>query len=195
MTGQPDDPAHDLALVRAVLRHEEVAVDEFADRLRSVARIAQAQNAKMGHPLDSHDLADVVQDTIVVILKKLDLFVGTGPLDGWIFRVCCLEFLNGVRRRRRRLGRVDLAETPLPDPATASERERMVEREQLYKALDRVGGVEAEAVRMKHFDGLTFDQIGGRLGLSPNTIKTRYYRGLARLETALLGERGEELSA
>jgi NAD(P)-dependent dehydrogenase (short-subunit alcohol dehydrogenase family) len=40
---------------------------------------------------------------------------------------------------------------------------------------------EADVIRMKHFEDLTFEEIGTRLGNSINTVKTRYYRGISRL--------------
>lgn len=182
MTEPNTGSAYELALVRAVLADEEPAIEEFSHRLECVPRILSAQNARFGRPLDEHDLADVVQDTIVIILQKLRLFRGEGPLEGWIFRICCLEYLNSVRRRRRRKPVVDVQELPVPDAQIAKEERQMQDRETLYKALERLDPIEADAVRMKHFEGLTFEQMAERTGVSANTMKTRYYRGLERLE-------------
>ena len=45
---------------------------------------------------------------------------------------------------------------------------------------------------MKHFEELTFPEIGKRIGMPANTAKTRYYRGLAKLETLMRGHRDRE---
>ena len=45
---------------------------------------------------------------------------------------------------------------------------------------------------MKHFEELTLDQIGQRLQMHPNTVKTRYYRGLAALRDRLASVVREE---
>ena len=42
-------------------------------------------------------------------------------------------------------------------------------------------------VRLKHFEGLTFTQMGELLGLSANTVKSRYYRGICWLRRRLRG--------
>ena len=52
-------------------------------------------------------------------------------------------------------------------------------------ALERLDPVDADVVRLKHFEELTVEEIGGRLGLPTNTAKTKYYRGLGRLHEAL----------
>jgi DNA-directed RNA polymerase specialized sigma24 family protein len=45
---------------------------------------------------------------------------------------------------------------------------------------------------MKHFEERTFEEIAAALGASPNTIKSRYYRGMLELRRILEsgGERG-----
>jgi RNA polymerase sigma factor (sigma-70 family) len=56
-----------------------------------------------------------------------------------------------------------------------------VDEERLEHLLETLGGQEAELLRLKHFEGMTFQQIGQHLSLSPNTAKAVYYRGLRRL--------------
>ena len=46
---------------------------------------------------------------------------------------------------------------------------------------------------LKHFEELTFESIGHYLGLSENTAKTRYYRGLRRMQGLLRATRAEEI--
>jgi DNA-directed RNA polymerase specialized sigma24 family protein len=46
-------------------------------------------------------------------------------------------------------------------------------------------------IRAKHFDGLTFDEIGARLGIPSNTAKTHYYRGIERMRPLLSSMREE----
>lgn len=193
MTIEPSafDRSTELALVRGVLERKESAILEFTDRLRCVPRILSSQNARLGRPLDDHDLADLVQDTIVVILEKLGECEGRAPVEGWIYRVCCLELMNGVRRKRRGPRQLGPEEVK---PAE-SEPEPLDLREQVLGALERVGGVEAEAVTLKHFEGLTFEEISRRLQVPTSTIKTRYYKGLSRLESILGSLEGEAESA
>ena len=65
------------------------------------------------------------------------------------------------------------------------------EAEVVHAALARLPADEAMVMRLKHFEGLTFDEIGTRQAISPNTVKTRYYRALAAMR-AQLGPKNEE---
>lgn len=151
-------------------------------RIQCVPRILGSLNGRRGRPLGDHDLADLAQDTVMIVLRKLDQFQAWVPLEGWIYRLCYLEFLNAVRKRARTLRRThELTENI--DVATNDAAHNA--HDDLHTALDRLGGVEAEAIRLKHFDDLTFQEIGDCLNMPANTAKTRYYRGLAKLEALM----------
>jgi RNA polymerase sigma-70 factor (ECF subfamily) len=184
------DQRAEVAFVQAVLAGQEQAVVKFEERMRCVPRILGALNARRGHPLGEHELADLVQDTIVVVLRKLDEFAAHAPLEGWMYRLCFLEFLNAVRRRGRALRRTsELVEEP--EAAGVDDLGEHV-YDDVYRALELLGGHEADTIRLKHFDGLTFREIGDRVGVPANTAKTRYYRGLARLGELLRTYRRRE---
>lgn len=189
----PRPEAHpDLDLVAASLRGESVAIDRLAYRLRCVATFLRAANARLGRPLNEHDLADLAQDVTLIILNKRHEYAGRAPLEAWIASICNLELHNGIRKKRRHASTqylepedlMNLTATATPDPG---------DEERILQALARLGGVEAETIRIKHFEGLTFEEIGQRLRISPNTAKTRYYRGMLRLKELLATEdHGEE---
>ena len=68
--------------------------------------------------------------------------------------------------------------------ATAPERD-VFQRERIAKSLDSLDDATREIIRLKHFEDRTFEEIALLQCCSPNTIKTRYYRGLVRLRTQL----------
>jgi RNA polymerase sigma-70 factor (ECF subfamily) len=184
-TVRPDfDPAADLALVRGYLAGVESTRVQIQECLDNVSRILAAQNARLGRPLRAEDLADVAQDVSVLVLRKLPSYAGRAPLAGWIYRLCCLELMNAIRRKARHRRRF----VPAPDVQEAIDAggrramDAWLERDELLRAIERVGGVEADLLVLKHFEDLTFTDIARLLGMSANTVKTRYYRGLAQLE-------------
>ena len=148
-------------------------------RMGCVPRILTATNEKLGRPVAPQDLPDLAQDVLVIIWRKLGEFEGRSSLETWIYRICCFELNNMSRQRSGRqalsLGDIDVAGEVQRDPVDP------VELERLYAVLDRLDEDEREIVRMKHFDDLTFHEIGARLGMSTSTAKTRYYRGLRHL--------------
>jgi len=182
----------DLDLVRRSLRGEEGSIDGLAARLSCVPRILASINHRLGGRLDDHDLADLSQDALLIIWGKLDSYEGRGKLETWAYRFCLLEYMNRVRRNDRR-ARVDRAPIEALDAIPAPEEPVMREHELLEIGLDELGPPEAEVIRMKHFDEQTFEDIGDVLDLSPSTVKSRYYRGLAWLRDRLAPLRRKEI--
>lgn len=180
----------DVALVGGVLLDQPAAIVEFVERMGCVPRILASRNARLGSPLREQDLPDLVQDTLVVIWKKLPDFQGRSSLETWVYRICCLELMNAIRRGRR--SRRELVrEEELFEREEYESQDEHGEYEALYQALERLKPEENDVIRLKHFGELTFDQIGKRLGISDNTAKTRYYRGLKRLQASLSRVREE----
>ncbi len=180
----PTSHDDDLRLVRDVSGGGSEAVARFVERMRCVPAILAAQNARLGSPLEREDLADVVQDTLAVVWTKLGDFAGRAALETWVYRFCFLELMNGVRRRKKRQAP---AEEASMEP-TAPKEPAMREYAFLHRGLERIGLPWADVIRLKHFEELTFDEIGSRLAISPNTAKTQYYRGMTRLRDVLAGE-------
>lgn len=184
----PFDQEAERRFREAVLSGRQEARIVFEQRIRCVPRMLAALNARRGRPFPDHDLADLAQDTIVIALRKLPSFQPIAPLEAWLYRLCQYEFLNALRRKRRR--REDPAGDQVETVATQATPERS-RFDRLHLALERLGGIEADIIRLKHFDELTFAAIAERLAEPENTIKTRYYRGRRRLEE-LLGAKTEE---
>ena len=181
-------PESDLALVRAVLVGDRRAGRELAQRMRCVPRILAVLNQRRGRPLRHHDLEDLSQDALAIIWEKLSSFHGLVILERWMFRFCLFSMQNRLRRFARlhrvegqRLGQ-NREEPPAPDAAAEH-------YEALEGHLARLPVEEAEVVRLKHYEQCTFEEIGERMKTSPNTAKTRYYRALRRIESALNGQR------
>lgn len=184
--------ADDLELARRVLQRRRDAIDQFMRRMTCVLRMLRVQNRRLGGPLGADELTDLSQDVLVIVWRKLSLFEGRSTLETWIFRICRLELLNSVRRRHRLAEPVDEVtpdQIPVVDEPDADA--VMVDAEVAYHALNEIGPPPSEIILMKHFDQMTFAEIGSQLGLSANTTKSHYYRGLTRLREVLGLDVGE----
>lgn len=180
----------DLALVHRVLAGSHGALPLLAERLRCVARTAQLLDQKQGYPLGSEGLGDLTQDVLVLTWRKLGEFEGLSTLEGWIYGICLLEHQNAVRRKRRLREEAQvLAAHSRARPAAALDPDPWA-FEEVHAALRRIGRGEARIIRLKHFEGHSFEEIARALGLSPNTVKARYYRGLGELRPLLEKEAG-----
>ena len=89
------------------------------------------------------------------------------------------ECYSALRRRRRRAeGAMPLIEAAAPG---ASEEERMV----VDAALRALPPEQREVIYFKVFEGLTFQEIADRCGISINTAGSRYRYAVGALKRAL----------
>ncbi len=175
----------DLALVQRSLLGNMEATNQFLNRLTSVASIVASRNARMGRPLDSSEVDDVVQSALLIIWQKRSTFTGSGPLEPWIYRISYLEFMNRLRKRFRSHKSIEDVGIESADHLESKDRELPIEFESLYLGLDAVGPPDSDVIRLKHFESMTFDEVGARLDIPSSTAKTQYYRGLLKLRQHL----------
>lgn len=89
-------------------------------------------------------------------------------------------------RRRSRRPRLQAFPEQL-EPAEASPEARIVARTTLDRALGDLPEGRREALLQHHYLGLSFREIGLRVGTTASAAKLRASRGLAALRTRLLG--------
>lgn len=177
--------ADDLALVRGILDGDRAQLPLLAERLHCIPRALQLLDQKNGQRLGREELTDLAQDVLVVVWKKLGSFAGYSSLEGWVWGTCVLEYQAALRRKRRLnqeasqvASRTGIPEEVAVDPDPWA-------FEDVHAGLARLEVELEQVLRRKHFGGQTFEEIGRQLGLSPNTVKTRYYRGLRELRVLL----------
>jgi len=171
--------AADLELVRRALEADARAEDELVARLGCVRRFASLVNRRCGRALAADELEDSVQETLFAVWRKLGTYEGRASLETWVYRFTYLELVGRVRRKLRGPARLEEVDVEVPgDPSALA---RSIEYERLYRSLDTLGPPSADVIRLKHLEALTFEEISERLGISTNTAKTRYYRGMKLL--------------
>jgi RNA polymerase sigma factor (sigma-70 family) len=181
------DPDAEAQLVRRIIARDARSMDDLEKHMASIPRFLEAKNRELGRPLDIEELRDLEQDAKLIVLRDLPAYRPVAPLQAWIRGICRNHLRAAVRARRLRARRFTPFLDGLPDVAAGGEFRDWSEVELL---LERLGGTEAQIVRWRHLFGLTFDEIGERLGCPANTVKARYYRGLERLRRKLVGGEG-----
>ncbi len=121
------------------------------------------------------DAKDVVQEGAYrAILKshtlKKEVYAGT-----WIYRI----MLNEIFRFRKRRGWEPLWEV---EETTRYDNDDAMD---LVKAIQKLGQKEQAVVQMRFFEEMKLDEIAMVLKESPNTVKSRLYRSLAKLRLTL----------
>jgi RNA polymerase sigma-70 factor (ECF subfamily) len=132
-----------------------------------------------------HDAEDVLQTVFVKIVQKRNRVAKARHLDAYVFRIARNEASRFIECRRRKRT-VEIAnETWL---AVAEEKPEPVDlAEQLQAALACLPEQQREVIVMKIYRQKTFLEISGLLGLSQNTVSSRYRYGIEKLRI-LLGD-------
>ncbi len=183
----PPPPARDLATVQAALTGNNVARQRVVDLLADLPAMIRIKNARLGGRLQDNELDDVVQNVLLSLWRKLAGYDGRVPLLHWAYGFGVVEIRRTLERRGRR------REREMPhEAATETAPDSLHDPERLGRLLAELDPAEQAVIRLKHFDGLTFDEIAQRLSLLANTAKTRYYRGLERLRQRLRPGHHEE---
>ncbi len=190
-SAKPGQVAHpnDLQLIKKALGGDSVAKEQLLVRLSYVPAMVYDRHRRCGSRLAADELEDVVQNTLMAVWRKLPSFEGRSRLETWTYGFCIHEIYRALERRQRGPRREDLE---VLDPEDPSQNEPADDFDYLYLAIEEVGEPTATIVRMKHFEKLTFNAIGARMDMSPNTAKSNYYRGIQALRQKLAPKRRME---
>jgi RNA polymerase sigma-70 factor (ECF subfamily) len=168
-------------------------LQSFQPYLSAIARRSMPDDLR-----NKCDHADLVQDVLLEAHRGFAGFDGETPyhLAVWLRGILRHNLLDLVRRYRDAAKRaVGLERSldaglqpgafsqnevdPYPTPCTQSmARERVAA---LQRALSRLPEDEQSVIRMHHFDSLTFQEIGLRMGRSSEAARKLWSRAMARL--------------
>ncbi|MFT3683697.1 MAG: sigma-70 family RNA polymerase sigma factor [Phycisphaerales bacterium] len=152
--------------------------EEHAGRLIALARAITGSNA------DAHD---AVQEAFVAVLALSPAAVAgvedEGAYLAGAVRSRALNLLRGAERRGRR-------EEVASEVGGAGEPRalRLVEEgedEELRRAVDALPLEQREVVALKHFAGLSFEQMAAALGVARGTAASRYYSAVEALRASM----------
>jgi RNA polymerase sigma-70 factor (ECF subfamily) len=181
-----DMPLSDDQIMHRVLDGQPELFEELVRRHRpSLLRTAQ-------HTLRNHAFAEeAVQETFLAAYAKRATFDPQYPFRGWLWTILLNACRTIGRREQRRTDRPgsaeicdDLLTTHSKEDAFAS----VVDAERdalLSQHLDTLPEVQADAIRLRFFGGLTFEEIATAMGCSLNGAKQRVKKGLERLAAAI----------
>jgi RNA polymerase sigma-70 factor, ECF subfamily len=150
------------------------------DRLWSVALRTTA---------DPEEAADALQDAMVNAFRAAGRFRGDAAVGTWLHRIVVNACIDRMRRGASR-PTVRYPEDQSPgweravrDPADMAENRDL--RIVLERALADLPPDQRAAVVAVDVGGLSVEEAAAALGVPPGTVKSRCFRGRARLATAL----------
>ena len=117
------------------------------------------------------DIDDAVQESLLVISRKVHGLKAAAAFSSWLFTV--------IRRECRRLERLMLRHDPLDDEVAEhqlADRSDAALRIDLANALESLPAHYLEVVLLRDFEELTIAEIAARLAEPPGAVKSRLHR-------------------
>jgi RNA polymerase sigma-70 factor (ECF subfamily) len=156
-------------------------METFATLVERYRRLVAALVARAGPRGETDDL---VQEVFLDAYRKRDTLGDPGKFKGWIVQVA----LNRARMRGRRQ-RVEQAALPrLARPATAEDAPALEREEERRRTIDALGDLPDDmraVVTLRYLEGRSAPEIAATLGITPEAVRMRLSRALAKLRERL----------
>jgi RNA polymerase sigma-70 factor (ECF subfamily) len=136
--------------------------------------------------LRSRDLAeDIVQDAFVLVWRHARSFdPGRGTAMAWLARIVRNQCFDLLRRRGRESPLDETFLQSRPDPAPGPVELTALSRDarRLRGCLEELEESPRQSLMLAYYEGMTFEQVAGRLGAPLGTVKSWIRRSLIRLK-------------
>ena len=191
---QPNETElEDVVIVRRVLTGEEDLFEILVRRYQ--ARVVSHVARMVGNRDDALDLS---QEIFLKVFQALERFNPAFKFSTWLFRIAGNASIDHLRKRRPKT--VPL-EAPDPDGAGSFSPEqratgldpfgelRNVERgKAISRAIQELPADFRELIALRHFAGLSYEEIAGVKNMPLGTVKNKLFRARAVLKDRLSGE-------
>jgi len=173
---------------RSTLLDPDLLLERYGERIYRLARRMTNSDA---------DAEDVMQNTLIKILRRADSYRGESDPMGWIYRITMNEAREVHRKRKRRpavslealpvdfdhthhpVGITDIGERPDRDAMSAEIDDR------IRAAIDELPDGYREAVVLHDLEGVPYAEAAELMGLTLGGFKTRLHRARLHLRNVL----------
>jgi RNA polymerase sigma-70 factor (ECF subfamily) len=174
---------------------DEVAIENARRGDRDAFRVLVERHARpvfrlafrmTGNEIDAEDM---VQETFLKAWKQIGRFDGRAAFGTWLHRICANCALDHIRARKRKQDALT-GDDALAHIATgAPSPERLALSSQvtaiLGVAFDELSEMERAAFVLRHYEGLSIEEISATLGVQPGAAKHSVFRAVQKLRRAL----------
>jgi RNA polymerase sigma-70 factor (ECF subfamily) len=159
----------------------------MANYMREVdsATVAAAQGRMLVVPAVAED---VLQETFVEVIRKIETFRGDTNIGFWIRRIAvnkCLMYLRSSWNSRR-------VDTEPPEVASPGGGEQAVQQLALESALEKISATARTVVWLHDVEGYTHKEIARMMGKTTSFSKSQLARAHERLKGYLGDMRAED---
>lgn len=144
---------------------------------------------------NEEDAEDVVQETFLRAYRQLDRYEARSSFSTWLYRIASNYSLDLIRMRKRheekreRGSATDNRDILQSIPVNSPSPDRMVYsgevKQRVEAALGELSDQERTAFVLRHFEGLSIEEIGQALGTGGNATKHSIFRAVQKLRRSL----------
>lgn len=144
-------------------------------------RLFRVASAWCGNPQQADDL---VQETMLKALKKLNRLKDYKAFDAWVFTILTNCFRDACRRPDKM---TELEHEPVDESRPSAEDAWSTERKvlQVRRAISRLGQRQREVLMLVDLEGFSYAEVALILELPIGTVMSRLNRARQRLKTLL----------
>jgi len=143
---------------------------------------------------NEQDAEDVVQETFLRAYRRLSDYEARASFSTWLYRIASNYALDLIRMRKRHEdkrerggseGRDVLQSIPEASPGPDRVVYGSQVKDRVNAALDELSAQERTAFVLRHFEGLSIEEIGQTLGTGTNATKHSIFRAVQKLRRSL----------
>ena len=179
-------------LAELAVRGQPAAIDTLLRQIRPmIVRYCRARLSRISGHYQAAD--DVAQEVCIAVLSALPRYQDMGrPFASFVFGIASHKVADAMRSAARlAIPTEDLPDGPGERPGPEETVVAYLEAEFAHALLARLPVNQRELLVMRVLSGLTAEETGRELGMSPGAVRVAQHRALARLRTIAV----EELTA
>ena len=174
-----------------ILRAQRAESGALEQLVRAI--VPDVERQLLRYPVSNEDRRDLLQSTLLTVVRRLQTFRGESSFSTWLFRVTANEALMLMRSQRRHRARLvlgldleDLGRQAKDDEPhdRPSPRDRETD---LNEALAELPDDYRDLVKAHYHDDLGLQEIADKLSLSESAVRSRLHRARSRLREILAG--------
>ena len=129
---------------------------------------------------------DAVQEALIRAWRDLPGLRDPDRFEAWLHRLIVNAAIDEVRRRRRRL---EVTLTPIDVGSSNDDIGRLVDRDELDRALGRLTPEHRALVVLHYYLGMPLPEAAASLGISLGAAKSRLHRAMGSMRQSFSGGR------
>jgi RNA polymerase sigma-70 factor, ECF subfamily len=177
-------------LAELAVNGQPAAIDTLLRQIRPM--VVRYCRARLGHISGHYHVADdVAQEVCIAILSALPRYQDMGrPFASFVFGIASHKVADAMRSAARlAVPTEDLPDGPDDRPGPEETAVACVEAERARALLARLPAHQRKLVVLRVLSGLSAQETGHALGMSPGAVRVAQHRALARLRAIAVEDR------